>query len=418
MQEIKARAQKITAAKQGRIIRLSEEGSICGKGSCFILLCILAVFVGFEGFAVESWSIAIIAICLLVTPTGKAEGGYREAESFWEIRHLTREQFEEGYTSQREYSPSYGRMYTPRVRRPIGTRKPGDVEIALQSVKTSGGKADSTYSAATKETQAVSVLRGGEFIGNRMRFKVKVLNESKYTITDITVYILSFPTRSLKLTGKDDVRIPKIGPEGFVSPHFDFLPTEDCVKGEIVAGISYIDMEGKPHTLSTKPFVIRAVCDLLQPEAITPEEFELRLRDLHSGELTVKVSDWTPEEMHEKTLRILSSSNFREVTSKIDETNGITQALVEGWARGKYTSKNLGVQVSIAGRSNEKGASCRITVSGEDEAMILPAIDDLKDRLCAWLCPFCGSPLTVETVNALKEGHTVECPFCKIAICQ
>ena len=36
----------------------------------------------------------------------------------------------------------------------------------------------------------VRALRGGEFVGNRMRYKVKVLNDTPYMIVDITVYLI------------------------------------------------------------------------------------------------------------------------------------------------------------------------------------------------------------------------------------
>jgi rubrerythrin len=70
----------------------------------------------------------------------------------------------------------------------------------------------------------------------------------------------------------------------------------------------------------------------------------------------------------------------------------------------------------VTGPSGKKGASCKIKVSGEDQAMILPAIDDLRERLNAWLCPMCSSPLTIENVENLKAGKPVVCPFCNVSI--
>jgi hypothetical protein len=265
--------------------------------------------------------------------------------------------------------------------------------------------------------KGVKALRGGEFVGNRMRFKVKVLNESPYMITDVTVYLISFPSEALRLAGEDDdCKFPKIEPDGFRSPTFDFLPTQDCVRGEIVAGVSYVDMKGKAHTLSTEPFVIRAVCDLLIPDQVSPEDFALKLKSHEHGEILIKVEEWTPEEMFEKALRITDESNFFEVSSDLDVKDGVAFGTISGMAKGKYTGKEIGVQISITGPSGETGASCTIKVSGEDQAMILPAIDDLKERLSAWLCPMCGSPLTLDNVENLREGNVVECPFCAVSI--
>lgn len=263
----------------------------------------------------------------------------------------------------------------------------------------------------------VKVLRGGEFIGNRMRFKVKVVNETQYTITDVKVFLISYPSEALRLASNDDDEyFPKIEPKGFRSPTFDFMPTQDCVRGDIIAGVSYIDEKGIAHTLTTKPFIIRSVCDLLLPDQIGPEEFALKLKEHESGEIVVKVQEWTAQEMFEKSLRIIEDANFYEVESSSDEQDGIFHASIAGLAKGKYTGKSIGVKIFVSGPVGQKGANCTIHVTGEDQAMILPAIDDLRERLSAWLCPLCGSALTLDNVESLKDGKAVVCPFCNVSI--
>jgi len=270
---------------------------------------------------------------------------------------------------------------------------------------------------STRGSTAVKALRGGEFIGNRMRFKVKILNETQYTITDVKVFLISYPSEALRLdSDDDDEHFPKIEPKGFRSPTFDFMPTQDCVRGEIIAGVSYIDERGKAHTLITKPFVIRSVCDLLLPDQIAPDEFILKLKEHESGEIVVKVQEWTAQEMFEKSLRIIEDANFYEVESSSNVQEGIFHSSIAGLAKGKYTGKSVGVKILVSGPVNQKGASCTIQVTGEDQAMILPAIDDLRERLSAWLCPLCGSALTLDNVEKLKDGKAVVCPFCNVSI--
>ncbi|MFW9920649.1 MAG: hypothetical protein ACFFED_13680 [Candidatus Thorarchaeota archaeon] len=280
------------------------------------------------------------------------------------------------------------------------------------------GVAQSLQAAETStKTQLVRAQRGGEFIGNRMRFKIKVFNDSPYTITDVRVFLISYPSKSLRLASEDDdAYYAKIEPNGFRSPTFDFLPTQDCVRGEICGGVSYVDMKGQPHSMTTKPFIIRSVCDLLIPDQIAPREFEQKLKQLECGEIGVKVSDWTPEEMYEKALRIVEDANFYEVSSNMEIDNRIVHANISGLARGKYTGKSVAVELLISGPSGKRGASCRIKVSGEDQAMILPAIDDLRERLSAWLCPMCSSPLTLANVEDLKAGRAITCSFCSVSI--
>ncbi len=263
----------------------------------------------------------------------------------------------------------------------------------------------------------VKVDSDGELIENRFRFSVKVLNDSEFNITDVTVFVLSFPRKALKLDADDDdVHISRMEPRQSTVVTFDFLPTQDCVLGDVIAGISYIDHRGQAETINTEPYVIRAVCDLLQAEPISSDDFELQLESLEQGDVAFKISDSTPEEMHDKTLRVLNESNFHEVTSEITREEGITYGIISGWAKGKYTGKMVGVEVFVSGPSHIRGASCQIRVSGEDDAMIIPAIDDLKERLSAWLCPLCRSSLTPENVDDLKDGRSIVCPFCTCPI--
>ncbi|TXT57828.1 MAG: exported protein of unknown function [Candidatus Thorarchaeota archaeon] len=262
----------------------------------------------------------------------------------------------------------------------------------------------------------VQVMRGGEFVGNRFRFKVKILNKSPLVITDISVTLVSYPRDSLVLEGETSKIIPKLDPEGFRSPSFDLLPTQDCVKGDLIASVTYVDSRGRAHSIMSEPFTIRAVCDLLSPEVISVEEYMLKLATLGHGEMALKVEDWTPEQMHEKTLQILRNSNFFEVDSKIEHTRAYIESRIKGWAKGIYTGKNLGVEIVITGRAGIKGATCKVTMSGEDNAMIMPAIDEITKKLGAWLCPKCGAALPFDSVEVLKKGKSVACPFCGVTM--
>jgi hypothetical protein len=262
----------------------------------------------------------------------------------------------------------------------------------------------------------VRVGRGGEFVGNRMRFKVKILNDTPFMITDVKVYLISYPSEALNLEGNDDEIFVKIEPGGLRTSTFDFLPTQDCVRGDINAGVTYLDEREQVHTLSTRPFTIRSVCDLLLPQRIAPSDFRLKIKELDCGEIVLRIDEWTPEEMFEKSLRIIDDSNFFEVTSKIEYDAGTVYAIISGFAQGKYTRKEVAVQIDITGPKGKKGASCKISVSGEDNAMIMPTIDDLRERLNAWLCPQCGGLLTLVNVESLKTGKVVKCTFCGVSI--
>jgi hypothetical protein len=270
--------------------------------------------------------------------------------------------------------------------------------------------------ASGVSTEGVEVLRGAEFIGNRLRYKIKIVNNSETIINDVTITIVSYPRDSLRLEGNTTKSITKIEPSGFRSPAFEFLPTQDCVKGNIAVAVSFVDSKGKLHSINAEPYIVRAVCDLLQPEHITSEEFEVKVSGLDHGDMTVKVEDWSPEEMHTKTLQVLENTNFSNVTSETQKLREHIEFKVKGWAKGKYTGKEIGVEVSITGKPGVRGATCRVVVSGEDNAMIMPAIDEVSKKLSAWLCPKCGANLSPEEVSQLTEGKSIQCSFCGVSI--
>ena len=249
-----------------------------------------------------------------------------------------------------------------------------------------------------------------------MRFKVKVANNTKKVFTDLVVSILSYPNDSLKLESEQSRVLSKLEPGGFRSPTFDFLPTLDCVKGNVIATVSYLDSEGEAHSLTTKPYTIRAVCDLLQPESIAPEDFELKLSEMTHGDMTVQVDNWTPTEMYSKAVQVLESSNFAEIESIEESDEDFFKGKVSGWAVGKYTGKNLALEITITGKHGVKGATCVVRVSGEENAMIIPAIDEVSLKLAAWLCPLCGGKLPSASIEDLKSGKSVECPFCSVTV--
>jgi parallel beta-helix repeat protein len=262
----------------------------------------------------------------------------------------------------------------------------------------------------------VQVLRGAQYVGNRFRFKVKVLNNTPNVITDVTVTISSYPRDSLNLEGEISRIVHKIDPEGFRSPSFEFMPTQDCVKGNIVASVSYVDHRGEVHSMTTEPYTIRAVCDLLNPESIAPDDYKLRISEFEHGESSLKVEEWTPEEMHEKTLRILRDSNFFEVESSKRKVGEYSETKISGWAAGKYTGMRIGVDITITGKPEVLGATCKVRMSGEDEAMIMPAIDEISQKLSAWLCPKCSGSLSSDSVEKVKSGESVVCTFCGVTM--
>jgi len=59
---------------------------------------------------------------------------------------------------------------------------------------------------------------------------------------------------------------------------------------------------------------------------------------------------------------------------------------------------------------------CRIHMSVEDEAMLIPATDEIAHRLRVWLRPRCGGALPQSAVDYLTSGKTACRPFCGVTM--
>ena len=132
-------------------------------------------------------------------------------------------------------------------------------------------------------TRAVSVLRGCQAVGGGFEYKVKVKNNMAFVINNVIVLVVAYPQDCMELTGSKLKTVSRIEPNGFRSLQFVFTPTKDCVEGQIVASVSYIDHRNQLHTDKAEPYIIRSVCDLMKPLEATIQQFEEVLTDMKSA---------------------------------------------------------------------------------------------------------------------------------------
>ncbi len=260
--------------------------------------------------------------------------------------------------------------------------------------------------------EGVHVLRGCAAVGGRFEYKVKVRNETSSVITNATVTILSYPDYCMEISGSTVKTIKRIGPGEFRSPQFTFVPTKDCVEGRIITTVSYIDHHDEPHTLQVEPYMIRSVCDLLEPLESTMQQFELILGDLeHTSE--EHVLPWNPEVLFSKVKAFLPSRNFHIVGASGDTIGEVFTGTIRGLAEGKYTGKKVAVRILISGPA--EGNEVRVVVEGlgEDIAMLPTTIDEIARGIESWTCMNCGAALEPDEVSQIKAGAPVRCRYCR-----
>jgi hypothetical protein len=273
------------------------------------------------------------------------------------------------------------------------------------------------------DTQPVRVLRGGQIEGGEYIFKIKVINNGKYNITDVNIYILSYPEESLVLSridghpesSPDRAKYRKISKGGgFVSPSFIFKPSKDCIKGTIHAFVNFINEEDKIETINAEPHEIRMICGLLKPKAVSNEEFENLTKDL----LTFKRNDEEftihcgAEELFQKLSSLLKSKNFAIVDAEQQEIEGKFIGIIKGFAEGSFNKHAVGLKLTLTGNKNEQQSVLKVNIFAEDEDMTPSIMSEFESAVNPQSCPECEDNLPLELVRKLVKGLIIYCESC------
>ncbi len=257
----------------------------------------------------------------------------------------------------------------------------------------------------------IKAMRGGEIIGGRFEYKVKVKNESEYVINNVTVAIIAYPKDCMTLEGEAVKTLARIEPGGFRSPQFIFTPSKDCVEGEIIATVSYVDIHNDPQVLAVEPYTIRSVCDLLTPLETTMDQFDLILGDMTTASEKHEL-DWNPEVLFQKAETLLPAKNFHIIEATGQTEGGLFTGIIRGLAEGKYTGKKVAVRIRISGKVSGHKSMVTIEGLGDDLAMIPTTIHELAEGIASWICLNCSAALDPSEVSQIKAKIPVQCRYC------
>lgn len=249
-----------------------------------------------------------------------------------------------------------------------------------------------------------------------LRLATRVTNESQESISDVDAFLISYPSASLLLTTDDSACTPEVAAGSHQDSLFVLEPTREFAHGEVIAGVGYVDAEGISYTVAAEPVPVPVLKGMLGPEPMTKDDFAKHWADMETGEMTVRVEEWTPEELHEKASAVLRGLGFSEVDSHIEVAEALVMAETSGCARGKYTGKRLLVTVVVHGISRRLDSSCNLLVAAENESLVLPVMAVVKELLEAWLCPHCSARLIPAEIQVLKSGREAECTSCHRAL--
>ena len=269
----------------------------------------------------------------------------------------------------------------------------------------------------------VRVLRGGQLEGGEYIFKVKVINNKIYNITDVDIHILSYPEESLVLSrvdghqkiSTDRAKFHKISKGGgFVSPSFVFKPKKDCIKGKIHAVINFIDEEDRIETINVEPHDIRIICGLLRPKKVTSEDFDKLTNDLLTfkkvgQDLTIY---YKPEQLYQKLFVLLKNKNFAIIDSDQQDSSGKFLGFIKGFAEGSFNKKGVGLKLTITGTEGEQFSTLKVEVFAEDKDMTPSIISEFENAVNPQSCPECEGNIPIDLVKQMMLGSVAYCEAC------
>ncbi|MHA1479893.1 MAG: hypothetical protein ACTSQZ_00505 [Candidatus Thorarchaeota archaeon] len=222
---------------------------------------------------------------------------------------------------------------------------------------------------------------------------------------------MAYPEDSMEVSGSTIKKLRRIEPVGFRSPQFTFNPTKDCVEGQILATVTFLDHQNKLRVFEVEPYIIRSVCDLLKPLEFPMDKFE---RVLTSMECTSEEHhlNWNAQVLFEKAKILLPSKNFYIIDHSGHTIAGEFSSTIRGFAEGKYTGKRVAVQVLITGPADGNQARVVLEGLGDDMAMIPTTIYEVARGIESWICMNCVGVLVPDEVIRIKSGIPIICNYC------
>ncbi|MBD3407801.1 MAG: hypothetical protein GF411_16905 [Candidatus Lokiarchaeota archaeon] len=231
------------------------------------------------------------------------------------------------------------------------------------------------------ESHGVVVKRGYVSEGGSIKYKVKIENHTKYVINNVTINILGYPNDTLKLVSSKERIVQRIEPNGaFRSLQFIFQPTQDCVEGEILATVSYIDHQNEIVTIKVAPQVIRSICDMLEPIEMRLDEVMECIDTMDSG-LEEHPLPWNAAVTFSMLSRLVALKNIQVTSSESREVGKQFIGTIRGMAKGKYTDKRIALEIVIVGNIADPKCMMSLKICSDEEDMIPVLITEIMKEI-------------------------------------
>ncbi|MBA7554813.1 hypothetical protein ES705_47448 [subsurface metagenome] len=301
---------------------------------------------------------------------------------------------------------------------------------------------DYTIPSAIKEEKKeplLSIVREFEFIGGQIRFKVGLINKTKFSFTNLKItfnipdalkWILHEPGYERK---GDNLLISKLGvnEKKVISLYLEPI---NCMESPINATVSFFDVRDRPHALTMNPKMISITCPIFFTEV---DANLARVKSLrrklahHDKKIFPLIKSEESLSIFSSILSVLEKFDIKLTFKDFSEEDRFGEAWFYGITKVK---KNQIVIYVLLDGTNKK---VEIEVSGNDEQQITAFLAEIGDRtrkqlihnkiidieddfydmrvsILSKLCPYCYTSISSVQVQKCIDGEIIRCKNCDV----
>ncbi len=231
-----------------------------------------------------------------------------------------------------------------------------------------------------KTSDTVVVVSTYNATPESLEFGITVENQSEELIHEVSIKVLLYPNEGLKPVEPLAQMIETIEPGGSESIIFGFDVINECVEGEFVSSVQFIDSKGEDIAAISGNIFVRSVFEQFEPLEITLEEI-LSLKS--------ELKKWNREhslaveakELFDILKDLFLNWNLYTIQSESTERENMFMGVVSGMAKGRITDMKLAVTLTVVGKIDDDLLKLRIDVLCEDPEILHTVASVLFEKI-------------------------------------
>ncbi|MHA1481274.1 MAG: hypothetical protein ACTSQZ_07620 [Candidatus Thorarchaeota archaeon] len=267
----------------------------------------------------------------------------------------------------------------------------------------------------------VVVKSGVDTAGENLKVGIKVLNEGRLAITNVTVTLDAPQGLEFTKGTAATIRLGSVSPKGgFQSAIFWLKPTR-CIDDSYSGIISYRDATDVVHTLDIPKKRLVNICPMLEDTSSPQEIFtECKYGGLQRNSASFDFSGDPAMVFQLAKSRVAALIPADKMEQNVGENQYLAYICVVG--KTKFGENKFAAEIQVSG--NPKGGVLTLNIYSDDERILSGFFVDImtevrqhvqilkeNSEITPTKCPHCSAPLDLQ---AIDEKRIFECESCGI----